>query len=68
MENLRYTIETWSANGNLHEVLGRDALVTPATATYRLYVEHYPERLIMVRQSGAGTRLMTDPPQLPQSR
>src|SRR4029077_11746139 len=52
IENLRYTIETWSAGGNVLEVLGRDALVTPATAAYQAYVDHYPERLIIVRQGG----------------
>jgi hypothetical protein len=57
IENLRYVIETWDAGGNnLLEILGRDALVTPATAAYRAYVNHYPERLIMVRQGGQVIR------------
>ena len=52
-ENLRCVIETWDAGGsNLLEILGRDALVSPATAAYQAYVDHYPERLIMVRQGG----------------
>jgi hypothetical protein len=57
IENLRYTIETWSTEGKgLLEILGRDALITPATAAYQSYVEHYPERLIMVRQGGQVIR------------
>jgi hypothetical protein len=57
IENLRYTIETWSPDGEGPlEILGRDALVTPATAAYSAYVEHYPERLIMVRQGGQVIR------------
>jgi hypothetical protein len=57
IENLRYVIETWDASGNnLLEILGRDALVTPATAAYQAYVDHYPERLIMIRQGGQVIR------------
>jgi hypothetical protein len=57
IENLRYTIESWSAGGDgLLEILGRVALVTPATVAYRAYLEHYPERLIMVRQGGQVIR------------
>jgi hypothetical protein len=57
IDNLRYTIETWSTGGNeLLEILGRNALMTPATAAYRAYVQHYPERLIMVRDGGRTLR------------
>jgi hypothetical protein len=57
IQNLRYTIETWNDYGNdLLEIVGRDSLVTPATAAYRAYVEHYSTRLIMLRQGGQVIR------------
>jgi hypothetical protein len=52
LENLGYVIETWCVDGDVLEILGRNALITPATAAYQAYVEHYPKRLIMVRESG----------------
>jgi hypothetical protein len=41
-----------SRGNDLLEILGRDALMTPATAAYRAYTQHHPERVIMVREGG----------------
>jgi hypothetical protein len=38
-----------------------DALVTHATAAYRAYVKHHPERLIMARQGGQVIRRSDQP-------
>jgi hypothetical protein len=45
-------IGTRSIVGDVVESLGRNALITPATAACQAYVEHYPERLIMVCEGG----------------
>jgi hypothetical protein len=41
IKNLHYVIETRDAAGNALEILGRNALVTPAMAAYQVYVKHY---------------------------
>jgi hypothetical protein len=40
----------------LLEVLGRERMMTPAKAAYQAYVQHYPDRLIMIRQKAQVLR------------
>ena|SRR5262245_46260042 len=57
IETLRYKIEAYEPDGDrLLEVLGRESLMTPARAAYEVYVAHYPDRLVLIRQKAQVLR------------
>jgi hypothetical protein len=55
IETLRYEIGAYEGN-ELAEVLGRESLVTPATAAFDIYVQNFPTRHIIMRDRGRVIR------------
>lgn len=51
VENLRYSIDVFDANGNLIEVLGRLADLVPAREAFRACVAKYPDKSIFLRHN-----------------
>jgi hypothetical protein len=61
VENLRYSIDVYDANGNLIEVLGRLADLEPARAAFKACCAKDPDKHIFLRQGARVIRRSDEP-------